>query len=109
MKSKNNLYFAILIGIILIMGYFMIFGEPGTAVESFEESILREEIRLKDSTATHWEEESASWQNLANNLGDKNDSLANLKPVIQHHYDKKYTFNANASTTQLDSVIRASW
>jgi len=107
--KATNLYFAILIGIILVMGYFMIFSTPETVVEEFDDSALLEEIRVLDSTSGHWEEEAASWQNLADIAGDKTDSLENLKPTIKIYYEKKYTFNANADILQLDSVVRANW
>ena len=107
--TKPNKTLIALLAIILVLVVYIIFkGNPSTD-ESFDPAALREQIRIKDSTATHWEEEANSWHNLANTLGDKSDSLENLKPVIQHHYDKKYTFNANATSSQLDSVIRASW
>jgi len=108
MKS-TNLYFAILIAVILVMGYFMIFNTSETVVEEFDEAPLREEIRLADSTSVHWKGEAASWQNLANIEGDKADSLEKFKPSIKIYYEKKYTFNANADILQLDSVVRANW
>jgi len=91
------------------MGYFLIFGSPETVVEEFDESQLREQIRLADSTSLHWEEESVAWHNLANILGDKSDSLETFKPSIKYYYNEKYTFNTNATTNQLDSVIRSIW
>ena len=107
--TKPNKTLIALLAIILVLVVYIIFkGNPSTD-ESFDPTALREQIRIKDSTATHWEEEADAWHSLANTLGDKSDSLENLKPVIQHHYDKKYTFNANATSSQLDSVIRASW
>jgi len=108
MKSINWSY-AILIGIILVMSYFMIFSSPETVIEEFDDSTLLEEIRLLDSISGHWEEEAALWHNLANIEGDKADSLENLKPSIKIYYEKKYIFNANADILQLDSVIRANW
>ena len=91
------------------MGYFMIFNSSETIVEEFDDSELREEIRLADSTSLHWKEEAAAWQNLANVAGDKSDSLEKFKPSIKYYYNEKYTFNANADILQLDSVIRANW
>jgi hypothetical protein len=108
MKSINWPY-AILIGIILVMGYFLIFSSPETVVEEFDDSELREEIRLLDSSSTFWKEEAAAWQNLADIAGDKADSLENIKPSIKNYYNEKYTFNASATVLQLDSVIRANW
>lgn len=106
---KVNIPYIVLIGIILVMGYFLIFDSPETVVEEFDDSALREEIRLLDSTSLHWEEEAAAWQNLANIAGDKSDSLENLKPTIINYYNEKYTFNASATVLQLDSVIRSNW
>ena len=91
------------------MGYFMIFNSPDTVVEKFDDSILKEKIRLLDSTSTHWEDEATTWQNLANIEGDKADSLEKFKPSIKYYYEKKYTFNTNADILQLDSVIRTNW
>jgi len=108
MKSINWPY-AILIGIILVMGYYLIFNKPDVVVEAFDEAPLREEIRISDSTSLHWKEEAAAWQNLADIEGDKADSLEKFKPSIKIYYEKKYTFNANADLVQLDSVVRANW
>jgi hypothetical protein len=91
------------------MGCFMIFSSPETVVEEFDDSALREEIRLADSTSNYWEEEAASWQSLADNEKHKVDSLEKFKPSIKIYYEEKYTFNANADILQLDSVVRANW
>ena len=107
--TKPTKILLVLLLIIFGLVAYIIIKTPGAKDESFDPAELREEIRIKDSTTTYWEEEANSWHNLANTLGDKSDSLENLKPEIQHHYDKKYTFNANATSTQLDSVIRSSW
>lgn len=109
MKSQNNIYFAILIGIILVMGYFMIFSSPETVVEEFDEGPLREEIRLADSTSIHWKLIADSTLQVAEAAKHKADSLEEHKPDIKKYYDEKYDFNANASLMQLDSVIRANW
>jgi hypothetical protein len=109
MQSQNNIYVAILIGIILVMGYFMIFSSPETVVEEFDDSALLEEIRLLDSTSSRWEAIADSSMNVANVEKHKSDSLENLKPSIKVYYEKKYTFNANADILQLDSVVRATW
>lgn len=107
--TTQNKILGVLLLIILALVVYIIVKSPGDKDESFDPAALREQIRIKDSTATHWEEEANSWHNLANTLGHKNDSLQHLKPEIQYHYAKKYTFNANANTAQLDSVIRSSW
>jgi hypothetical protein len=78
-------------------------------VEPFDDSALREQIRKLDSASTHWEQESAKWQHVADSLDNKNDSLEKFKPSIKYYYDQKYNFNHNATTHQLDSVIRSIW
>jgi hypothetical protein len=107
--KATNIYFAILIGVILVMGYFMIFSSPETVVEEFDDSALLEEIRVLDSTSGHWEAVADSSLNVADAEKHKSDSLENLKPTIKIYYEKKYTFNANADILQLDSVIRTNW
>lgn len=109
MKSTNNIAYIILIGIILIMGYFMIFKTPAPIVEPFDDSALREEIRVQDSIGSYWHQQSDLWQHEAEVLGHKSDSLEKLKPSIKEYYNEKYNFNRNANITQLDSVIRANW
>jgi len=106
---KLNLPYIILIGIILIMGYFLIFNQPAPVVESFDEAPLQEEIRIQDSSRTYWKYKAAVWQTEAERLESKSDSLQNLKPSIKIYYEKKYTFNANATVHQLDSIIRSNW
>jgi hypothetical protein len=104
-----NIPYVILLGIILIMGYFMIFNADVDSVDSFDEKPLREEIRIQDSIAKYWHKEASLQLDQANALEHTNDSLKNLKPLIKHHYEKKYTFNANATVHQLDSIIRSNW
>jgi len=108
MKS-TNIVFAVLLGIILIMGYFLIFNQPAPIVEPFDDSVLREEIRIQDSIGTYWQQESALWQLRAEELGHRSDSLEKLKPSIKNYYNEKYLFNSNADINQLDSIIRTSW
>lgn len=108
MKSINWSY-AILIGIILIMGYRMIFSSPDVVVEEFDEAPLREEIRVADSLSLHWKGVADSALTFADGERYKVDSLEKFKPSIKYYYEKKYTFNANADILQLDSVIRANW
>lgn len=107
--QSTKIAFAVLIGIILIMGYFLIFNQPAPVVEPFDDSTLREEIRIQDSIGSYWKQESLLWQTLAVKLESKNDSLEKLKPSIINYYNEKYIFNANADINQLDSVIRANW
>lgn len=115
MKTKNlkmksiNLPYALLISIILGMGYYIIFIQPKTTVDTFDEAPLREEIRIQDSISVYWKYQSSLWETKASALEHKADSLEKLKPKIKIYYEKKYTFNANASVKQLDSLIRANW
>jgi hypothetical protein len=109
MTKSINWPYAILIGIILIMGYYLIFNKPDVVIEPFDEAPLREEIRLADSISLHWKEEAALMQALADSEKHKSDSLEKFKPSIKYYYEKKYTFNANADILQLDSVVRANW
>tara|TARA_R110002167_G_scaffold72625_1_gene204028 strand:+ start:333 stop:662 length:330 start_codon:yes stop_codon:yes gene_type:complete len=109
MKNKTNIIFGILLIVIFALVTYIIFSEPTIIGEAFDESSLREEIRLEDSTSGYWQKESIAWHNIANVLGNKSDSLANLKPSIKYYYNEKYTFNTNATTNQLDSVIRSIW
>jgi len=88
---------------------YYIFKSDKIEVEPFDDSALREQIRKLDSTSGYWEQESNKWQLLADSLDNKNDSLEKFKPSIKYYYDKKYKFNHNATTHQLDSVIRAIW
>lgn len=107
--TNQSKILAVLLLIILALVVYIIIKTPGSEVEAFDPSALRAEIAVKDSTASYWEVQANTWETLADSLGNKNDSLQGLKPEIQHHYAKKYTFNANATSSQLDSVIRSSW
>ena len=53
MKSIN-LPYVLLISIILGMGYYIIFIQPKTTVDTFDEAPLREEIRIQDSISVYW-------------------------------------------------------
>jgi len=107
--TKPNKTLIALLAIIFVLVVYIIFKSGPSDDESFDPTALREEIRIKDSTATYWEQEATAWETMAGVLGNKSDSLGKLKPTIKHYYHEKYTFNANANTFQLDSVIRASW
>jgi hypothetical protein len=105
---KSNISFILLLATVFALIYYVSVLE-GREIEPFDESPLREEIRLLDSTSTHWQEEAVIWQNIANIAEDKSDSLEKFKPSIKYYYEKKYTFNTNADILQLDSVIRTNW
>lgn len=111
MKSTKTIL--ILFGIMLLTIFglvaYIIISEPVPVVEPFDEGPLREEIRLKDSVATFWEAESATWQEAAKIAEDKVDSLETLKQPIYENHSDQIKFNASATDQQLDSVIRANW
>lgn len=108
-QRSTNIAFAILIGIILVMGYFLIFKQPVPEIPRFDDTALRKEIARNDSLAQHWIEESLRLRILADSLMVKNDSLEKVKPKIKNYYNEIYNFNATANRMQLDSVIRANW
>ena len=108
MKSIN-LPYVILISIVLIMSYYLIFNSHDSVIEEFDDTALRKEISLADSTATYWKNVANMWHSIADKEKYKSDSLKKYKLTIQYYYDKKYTFNTNADVLQLDSVIRANW
>lgn len=108
MTHRSNIAFILLVAIIIGLIYY-ITTLDNVEVEPFDDSALREEIRILDSTSLHWQEMSAQWQALADSLSNENDSLEKQKPSIKYYYDQKYKFNHNATTHQLDSVIRAIW
>ena len=103
----------ILIGTALIVIFSLIaniiFSEPIKVVEKFDEAPLREQIRLRDSVADHWEQESEAWSHIARIAEDKVDSLEKLKPQIYEKYKKQRNFADTASNVQLDSFIRSNW
>jgi hypothetical protein len=109
MKNKTNLILLILLIVIFGLILYIIFKEPIKTVEAFDEGPLREKIRLQDSTATYWKETSEAWKTIATKAEAKVDSLEQLKPGIYEDHDGQINFNANASDSQLDSVIRANW
>ena len=109
MKNKSNIILGILLIIIFGLTAYIIFSDPVEVVEAFDEGPLREEIRLQDSIANHWQEESEAWQNIARIAEDKVDSLESLKPKIYEDHDSQINFNSTATDQQLDSVIRSNW
>lgn len=110
MNKTNIILISFGLLLVIIFGLVAyIFSEPVKVVEAFDEGPLREEIRLQDSISTHWKEESAAWQNVANIAEDKVDSLETLKAPIYENYSNQIDFNSTASDHQLDSVIRSNW
>jgi hypothetical protein len=98
-----------LLGVIFTLVVILIVRKPATIVEPFDDSALREEIRLKDSVALYWELEAGLWHDFADSTLVLADSLENSKPTIKKFYHEKYKFNSTATTVQLDSVIRTNW
>lgn len=98
-----------LLAIILILAVLLIVRKPNPVVEPFDDTQLREEIRVKDSIADYWQAVSEYWEAIAVVSEAKSDSLQSLKPTIKYKYEKIYEFNAIANDSQLDSVIRSNW
>lgn len=108
MHKTNIILAGLLITIFGLIAY-IIFSSPTTVVEPFDETPFRTEIARKDSLATHWQDISKAWQNIALQAEDKVDSLEQLKPDIYIDHDGQINFNTTASDHQLDSVIRSNW
>jgi len=98
-----------LLGIILILACVLIFRKPKIVVEGFDDTELRKQIELEKQNAEYWESEAKRWHSVADSALVMSDSLQNLKPQIKYVYHEIYKFNSTATTTQLDSVIRANW
>jgi len=109
MKNKTNIIIGTALLVILVLISYIIINEPIRVIEAFDEAPLREQIRLRDSVADHWEQESAAWRNVARIAEDKVDSLEKLKPQIYENHNNQINFNATATDEQLDSVIRSNW
>ena len=106
---KMKILLAVLFFIILIQGYILIFKNESVQIELFDDSALRKEIELADSLTLSWQNKALNWKRMAINAEKYSDSLENLKPLIQYHYDTVYKFIPNGTTIQLDSIIRANW
>lgn len=106
---KVKILLGILFFIVLIQGYIIIFKNKPIEVEIFDDSILRKEIELADSLALSWQNKALTWKRIAIDAEKYSDSLENLKPLIQNHYDTVYKFIPNGTSIQLDSIIRANW
>lgn len=98
-----------LLGVIFTLVVILIARKPNGIVEPFDDTELREEIRVKDSIAEYWQAVSEYWEAVAVVSEAKSDSLQSLKPTIKYKYEKIYEFNATANNSQLDSVIRSNW
>ena len=107
--NKTNIVIGTALLIIFGLISYIILSDPVKIVETFDEAPLREQIRLRDSIADHWEKESEAWRNVARIAEDKVDSLEKLKPQIYENHNTQINFNSTASDHQLDSVIRSNW
>ena len=106
---KNNITYIVLLGIILVLLYILIFRQPTTIVEPFDDTELREQIRLKDSTASYWEENALYWLGVSADHEQRADSLENIKTNIKNEYSPTYKAIPGATATQRDSILRANW
>lgn len=109
MKKTSNIILGVLLLIILGLITYIILTSDNPVVVPFDDTALREELRIKDSTATYWENQSFQLNALADSLQEKSDSLEALKPTIHEKYNDQINFNNSATIVQLDSVIRANW
>jgi hypothetical protein len=109
MKNKTNLILGILLVLIFGLIAYIIFSEPVKVIEPFDDSFLREEIRLQDSTSNYWQNNSKYWESKADSFELKVDSLEALKSDVYEKYDKQIELNNTANAHQLDSFIRANW
>ena len=109
--SKTNWIISGLLAVILVLAAILIFRKPNTVtvVEPFDDTELREQIRVKDSVATYWESEAARWHSVADSAIAVSDSLETFKPGIKKHYDGIYKTIPDANVIGLDSIIRANW
>ena len=104
----NKIVIITLVVIIVIEGFFLV-KNPRVEVEPFDDTELLLKIQKADGTATYWKEQSEYWQVIATENRLLIDSLENIKPQIQVHYEKIYDFTSTATTNELDSLIRANW
>lgn len=109
MKNKTNIIIGILLLIVFGLVAYLIFSAPIEEVTPFDETALREQIKMQEDLTKHWQDESEVWQNKATLALDKVDSLEKLKPQIYEDYNDQIDFNSTATNQQLDSVIRANW
>jgi len=107
--NKPTLINFISLGIILILLYILIFRKPDLPIEKFDETSLRNEIEVQKNLVKSWEKIANSAVKNADKHIARADSLEKLKPQVKHYYHEIYTFNSNANTSQLDSVIRSNW
>lgn len=108
-KNKLTVLLSILI-LIIVVETVVLFTRPTVSIiEPFDDSNLRKEISILDSTSALWESRALFWSNTADSILLVNDSLENRKPLIKIKYLERYNFNSNATTAQLDSVIRSNW
>ena len=107
--SKTNIVIGTALLVILGLISYIIINEPIRVIDAFDEAPLREQIRLRDSIADHWEQESEAWRLVARIAEDKVDSLEKLKPQIYEDHNNQINFNSTATDQQLDSVIRSAW
>ena len=108
MRKSSIIIIGLLVTVFILIGYLVLQGSDEVIVP-FDETPLRKEIHEKDSLLTVYQDEAATWHNIAQTAINTADSLSHLTPEIKHHYHEIYKFNSTASNSQLDSVIRANW
>lgn len=108
MNQVNKIIAILLIIIFGLITYIIINGNT-TEVIPFDETALREQLRLKDSTALYWQNQALYNDSIAVAFENKSDSLELLKSTTNEKYNKEINFNSSASIIQLDSIIRSSW
>ena len=107
--NQTNKILAILLIIIFGLITYIIINSSTEEVIPFNETQLREELRLKDSTAFYWQNKAIYYDSLANTFEHKSDSLELLKTTTNEKYYKQKHFIDTANILQLDSIIRSNW
>ncbi len=103
MFTKTNIIIgALLIGV-LILGYIVIYRKSDTVVELFDDTELRDSIKIAQQNAVYWED-------YAHGVERERDLIKEQKQKVRYVYKPQYIYiNNTANIDQLDSVIRTNW
>ena len=107
--KRSNIIFNVLLAIILVLLYVLIFRQPATIVEPFDDTELREKLDEEAAKSLYWEQLATKWEQKALQEEAKSDSLEKIKSDITDDYSKTYDIIPDSDIDGLDSILFANW
>ena len=99
----------IILLLIVIVETGMLLQQPVSIIQSFDDSLLREDINKKIKSIKFLEQKISDLYVGIDSLKIQHEIYDSIEPEIKHHYHEIYIDIKHASNAKLDSLLRSSW